>query len=130
MTSTLKMKLRTPFDLEYFNKITKGGLVNKSLNVALAGTGVGKSLFMCHQAASCLSMGKNVLYITLEMSEEKIAERIDANLLNINIKDIPEIPRMIFETKVADLARKTEGKFIIKEYPTSFCSRRTLPFTA
>jgi archaellum biogenesis ATPase FlaH len=114
-----KDEARTPFDLEYFNKITKGGLVNKSLNVALAGTGVGKSLFMCHQAASCLSMGKNVLYITLEMSEEKIAERIDANLLNINIKDIPEIPRMIFETKVADLARKTEGKFIIKEYPTA-----------
>ena len=114
-----KDEARMPFDLEYFNKITKGGLVNKSLNVALAGTGVGKSLFMCHQAASCLSMGKNVLYITLEMSEEKIAERIDANLLNINIKDIPEIPRMIFETKVADLARKTEGKFIIKEYPTA-----------
>ena len=114
-----KDEARMPFDLEYFNKITKGGLVNKSLNVALAGTGVGKSLFMCHQAASCLSQGKNVLYITLEMSEEKIAERIDANLLNINIKDIPEIPRMIFETKVADLARKTEGKFIIKEYPTA-----------
>jgi replicative DNA helicase len=110
---------RIPFDLDFFNKITKGGLVNKSLNVALAGTGVGKSLFMCHQAAGCLTMGLNVLYITMEMSEEKIAERIDANLLNVNIKDIAELPRMLFETKVADLSRKTEGKFIIKEYPTA-----------
>ena len=110
---------KIPYDLEFFNKITKGGIPNKTLNVALAGTGVGKSMFMCHQAASCLSMGKNVLYITCEMSEEKIAERIDANLLNVNIKDIPELPRMIFESKVADLARKTEGKLIIKEYPTA-----------
>ena len=110
---------KTPFDLEYFNKITKGGIPNKTLNVALAGTGVGKSLFMCHVAAACLSQGKNVLYITLEMAEEKIAERIDANLLNVNIKDIPELPRMIFESKVADLSRKTQGKLIIKEYPTA-----------
>ncbi len=110
---------KTPFDLEYFNKITKGGIPNKTLNVALAGTGVGKSLFMCHVAAACLSQGKNVLYITLEMAEEKIAERIDANLLNVNIKDIPELPRMIFESKVSDLSRKTQGKLIIKEYPTA-----------
>ena len=110
---------KTPFDLEYFNKITKGGIPNKTLNVALAGTGVGKSLFMCHVAAACLAQGKNVLYITLEMAEEKIAERIDANLLNVNIKDIPELPRMIFESKVADLSRKTQGKLIIKEYPTA-----------
>ena len=85
----------------------------------MAGTGVGKSLFMCHCAAAFLAQGKNVLYVTLEMSEEKIAERIDANLLNINIKDIAELPRMIFESKVADLSRKTEGKLIIKEYPTA-----------
>ena len=110
---------KTSFDLEYFNKITKGGIPNKTLNVALAGTGVGKSLFMCHVAASCLSQGKNVLYITLEMAEEKIAERIDANLLNVNIKDIPDLPRMIFESKVSDLSRKTQGKLIIKEYPTA-----------
>ena len=110
---------KTPFDLEYFNRITKGGIPNKTLNVALAGTGVGKSLFMCHVAASCLSQGKNVLYITLEMAEEKIAERIDANLLNVNIKDIPDLPRMIFESKVSDLSRKTQGKLIIKEYPTA-----------
>jgi len=110
---------KLPFDLDLFNKITKGGIPNKTLNVALAGTGVGKSLFMCHVAAACLSQGKNVLYVTLEMSEEKIAERIDANLLNINIKDIPDLPRMIFESKVADLSRKTEGKLIIKEYPTA-----------
>ncbi len=110
---------KTPFDLEYFNRITKGGIPNKTLNVALAGTGVGKSLFMCHVAASCLTQGKNVLYITLEMAEEKIAERIDANLLNVNIKDIPELPRMMFESKVSDLARKTQGKLIVKEYPTA-----------
>ena len=110
---------KLPFDLDLFNKITKGGIPNKTLNVALAGTGVGKSLFMCHCAAAFLAQGKNVLYITLEMSEEKIAERIDANLLNINIKDIAELPRMIFESKVADLSRKTEGKLIIKEYPTA-----------
>tara|TARA_Y100000361_G_scaffold19705_1_gene15343 strand:- start:10342 stop:11727 length:1386 start_codon:yes stop_codon:yes gene_type:complete len=110
---------RTPFDLEYFNKITKGGIPNKTLNIALAGTGVGKSLFMCHCAAANLSQGKNVLYITMEMSEEKIAERIDANLIGVNIKDIPELPRMIFESKVADIARKTQGTLIIKEYPTA-----------
>ena len=114
-----RVEEKIPFDLEMFNKITKGGLGNKTLNIALAGTGVGKSLFLCHTAASHLMQGKNVLYITLEMAEEKIAERIDANLLNVNIKDIPDLPRMIFESKVSDLSRKTQGKLIIKEYPTA-----------
>jgi replicative DNA helicase len=110
---------RIPFDLEYFNKITKGGLPNKTLNIALAGTGVGKSLFMCHVASSALIEGKNVLYITLEMAEEKIAERIDANLLNINIQDITDLPKTMFDTKVEALAKKTQGTLIIKEYPTA-----------
>ena len=110
---------RIPFDLEYFDKITKGGLPNKTLNVALAGTGVGKSLFMCHMASSVLLQGKNVLYITLEMAEEKIAERIDANLLNVNIQDITDLPKQMFEGKVTNLAQKTQGTFIIKEYPTA-----------
>ena len=110
---------RIQFDLEYFNKITKGGLPNKTLNIALAGTGVGKSLFMCHHASSVLLEGKNVLYITLEMAEEKIAERIDANLLNINIQEIVDLPKPIFESKVTNLAKKTQGSLIIKEYPTA-----------
>jgi replicative DNA helicase len=110
---------KIPFDLEFFNKITKGGLPNKTLNVALAGTGVGKSLFMCHMASSCLLSGKNVLYITMEMAEEKIAERIDANLLNINIQQLTDLPRQMFETKVSKLASKTQGSLIIKEYPTA-----------
>ena len=110
---------KIPFDLSLFNKITKGGLPNKTLNVALAGTGVGKSLFMCHMAAATLLQGKNVLYITLEMAEEKIAERIDANLLNVNIKDIEDLPEQLFESKVTRLAQKTNGKLIIKEYPTA-----------
>ena len=110
---------RIQFDLEYFNKITKGGLPNKTLNIALAGTGVGKSLFMCHHASSVLLEGKNVLYITLEMAEEKIAERIDANLLNVNIQEIVDLPKPIFETKVTNLAKKTQGSLIIKEYPTA-----------
>ena len=108
-----------PFDLEYFNKITKGGLPNKTLNIALAGTGVGKSLFMCHMASSALLGGKNVLYITAEMAEEKIAERIDANLLNIPIQEITELPKGMFEEKVTKLAQKTQGSLIIKEYPTA-----------
>jgi KaiC/GvpD/RAD55 family RecA-like ATPase len=108
-----------PFDLEFFNKITKGGLPNKTLNIALAGTGVGKSLFMCHVASSVLLQGKNVLYITLEMAEEKIAERIDANLLNVNIQDITDLPRKTFENKVTKLSEKTQGTLIIKEYPTA-----------
>ena len=107
------------FDLEYFNKITKGGLPNKTLNIALAGTGVGKSLFMCHVASSVLLQGRSVLYITLEMAEERIAERIDANLLNINIKDITDLPKQMFETKVNNIAKKTQGTLIIKEYPTA-----------
>ena len=110
---------KIPFDLEKFNLITKGGIPNKTLNVALAGTGVGKSLFMCHCAANCLSQGKNVLYITLEMAEEKIAERIDANLLNVNIKDISAIPESVFTSRVQQIGQKTQGKLIIKEYPTA-----------
>ena len=110
---------RIPFDLEYFNKITKGGLPNKTLNIALAGTGVGKSLFMCHVASSALIEGKNVLYITLEMAEEKIAERIDANLLNVNIQDITDLPKPMFDKKVNSIAKKTQGTLIIKEYPTA-----------
>ena len=109
---------RIPFDLEYFNKITKGGVPNKTLNIALAGTGVGKSLFMCHVASSALVDGKNVLYITMEMAEEKIAERIDANLLNVPIDQLPNLSREMFRTKVEDIARKTTGKLIVKEYPT------------
>ena len=107
------------FDIDYFNKITKGGLPNKTLNIALAGTGVGKSLFMCHVASSVLLQGRNVLYITMEMAEERIAERIDANLLNVPIQDIVELPKSMFETKVNNLAKKTQGTLIIKEYPTA-----------
>jgi replicative DNA helicase len=107
------------FDLEYFNKITKGGLPNKTLNIALAGTGVGKSLFMCHVASSVLLQGRNVLYITLEMAEERIAERIDANLLNVPIQDIADLPKQMFDSKVTSLAKKTQGQLIIKEYPTA-----------
>ena len=114
-----KKEDRIPFDLEYFNKITKGGLPNKTLNVALAGTGVGKSLFMCHMASSVLLNGRNVLYITMEMAEEKIAERIDANLLNVPIQDITDLPKSTFENKVTNLAKKTQGTLIIKEYPTA-----------
>ena len=110
---------RIPFDLEFFDKITKGGIPNKTLNIALAGTGVGKSLFMCHFASSVLLQGKNVLYITMEMAEEKIAERIDANLLNVPIQDITDLPKKIFENKVTNLAQKTQGTLIIKEYPTA-----------
>jgi replicative DNA helicase len=110
---------KIPFHLEYFNKITKGGLPNKTLNVALAGTGVGKSLFMCDYAANCLSLGRNVLYITMEMAEEKIAERIDANLFNVNIKDLVDLPESIFNNRINELRRKTQGRLIIKEYPTA-----------
>ena len=110
---------RISFGLDYFDKITKGGIPNKTLNIALAGTGVGKSLFMCSFASSALLQGKNVLYITLEMAEERIAERIDANLLNTNIQDIVEIPRPMFETKVTNVQKKTTGELYIKEYPTA-----------
>jgi len=114
-----KVEEKIPFDLEKFNYITKGGIPNKTLNIALAGTGVGKSLFMCHVASSVLLQGRNVLYITCEMAEEKIAERIDANLLNVNIRDIPELPEVIYNSKVQEITRKTQGKLIIKEYPTA-----------
>ena len=110
---------KIPFHLEYFNKITKGGLPNKTLNVALAGTGVGKSLFMCDYAAHCLSLGRNVLYITMEMAEERIAERIDANLFDVNIKDLIDLPESIFKSRINELKRKTQGRLIIKEYPTA-----------
>ena len=114
-----KKEDRIEFDLDYFNKITKGGLPNKTLNIALAGTGVGKSLFMCHVASSVLLQGRNVLYITMEMAEERIAERIDANLLNVNIQEIIDLPKQMFETKVTNLSQKTQGQLIIKEYPTA-----------
>jgi len=114
-----RVEQKIPFDLEFFNKITKGGLPNKTLNIALAGTGVGKSLFMCHCAAAALLQGKNVLYITLEMAEEKIAERIDANLLNVAIQDLSSLPKPMFDKKIDNLSKKTQGKLIIKEYPTA-----------
>ena len=123
---------KIPFDLEFFDKITKGGIPNKTLNIALAGTGVGKSLFMCHFASSVLLQGKNVLYITLEMAEEKIAERIDANLLNVNIQDIVDLPKVMFGDKVTSLTKKTQGSLIIKEYPTASAvsyTHLTLPTT-
>jgi|TARA_B100001741_G_scaffold46832_1_gene34728 replicative DNA helicase len=110
---------KIPFDLDKFNYITKGGLPNKTLNIALAGTGVGKSLFMCHCAGAALTQGRNVLYITCEMAEEKIAERIDANLLNVSIRDLADLPEVLFSSKVNEIARKTQGKLIIKEYPTA-----------
>ena len=110
---------RMPFDLEKFNTITKGGVPRKTLNIALAGTGVGKSLFMCHVAAGALTQGKNVLYITLEMSEERIAERIDANLMNVQIDQLATLPKDMFENKVMKIATSTVGKLIIKEYPTA-----------
>ena len=114
-----KKEEKIEFDLEYFNKITKGGLPNKTLNIALAGTGVGKSLFMCHVASSVLLQGRNVLYITMEMAEEKIAERIDANLLNIPIQGLTDLPKPMFDKKVNSISKKTQGHLIIKEYPTA-----------
>tara|TARA_B100000674_G_scaffold333356_1_gene278385 strand:+ start:362 stop:1138 length:777 start_codon:yes stop_codon:yes gene_type:complete len=110
---------KMPFDLEYFNKITKGGLPNKTLNICLAGTGVGKSLFMCHMASNCLLMGKNVLYITMEMSEERIAERIDSNVMNVPMKELPDISKKEYDKKIQRIKNKTKGKLIIKEYPTA-----------
>ena len=114
-----KKEIKIPFDLDYFNKITKGGLPQKTLNIALAGTGVGKSLFMCHMAASTLMQGKNVLYITLEMAEERIAERIDANLMNVTIDDLHSLPKKMFESYLTKINKKTNGKLIVKEYPTA-----------
>ena len=117
-----KKEERIPFDLDYFNKITKGGLPTKTLNIALAGTGVGKSLFMCHCAAGAMSQGRNVLYITMEMAEEKIAERIDANLLNVTIDDLVNLPKDMYDKKIGKLKEKVVGKLIIKEYPTASAS--------
>lgn len=113
-----RKEARLPFDLDLFNKITKGGLPNKTLNIALAGTGVGKSLFMCHVGAAALTEGKNVLYITMEMAEERIAERIDANLMNMPIDQLDKIDKSTFDNKIANIAKKTIGKLIVKEYPT------------
>lgn len=114
-----RQESKIPFDLEMFNKITKGGLPRKTLNIALAGTGVGKSLFMCHMAAGCLSQGKNVLYITMEMAEERIAERIDANLMNVTMDDLHNLPKKMFDDRITRIKNKTEGKLVIKEYPTA-----------
>jgi replicative DNA helicase len=114
-----RIEEKVAFDLEMFNKITKGGLSKKTLNIVLAGTGVGKSLFMCHVSAAALSAGKNVLYITMEMAEERIAERIDANLLNLTMDELKVIDKDIYESRLAKLAKKTQGKLIIKEYPTA-----------
>jgi len=117
-----RVESRIRFDLDLFNKITKGGLPIKTLNIALAGTGVGKSLFMCHVAAGNLSQGQNVLYITMEMAEEKIAERIDANLLNIDLDELRTISKEDYLRKFSALKAKTQGKLIIKEYPTAGAS--------
>jgi replicative DNA helicase len=119
---------KIPFDLEFFNKITKNGLPKKTLNIALAGTGVGKSLFMCHVAASCLNQGRNVLYITLELAEEEVAKRIDANLMNVTFEDLMRMPKDMYEKKAENLKSKTNGKLIIKEYPTAGAS--TIHFKA
>jgi len=110
---------KIPFDLDFFNRITKGGMPNKTLNIAIAGTGVGKSLFMCHVAAATLMQGKNVLYITMEMAEEKIAERIDANLMNISMDDLHDLPKHMYESKFEKVKKKTQGQLIVKEYPTA-----------
>jgi archaellum biogenesis ATPase FlaH len=114
-----RQESRIPFDLDLFNKITKGGIPNKTLSICLAGTGVGKSMFMCHMAAGCLSQGHNVLYITLEMAEERIAERIDANLLNVTMSELHRMTKSEYDRKFEALKVKTHGKLIIKEYPTA-----------
>ena len=114
-----RVEEKIAFDLEMFNKITKGGLSKKTLNIALAGTGVGKSLFMCHVAAGVLMQGKNVLYITMEMAEERIAERIDANLLNLTMDELKVVDKDIFDTRLDKIAKKTQGTLIVKEYPTA-----------
>ena len=114
-----RVEEKIPFDLEMFNKITKGGLSRKTLNIALAGTGVGKSLFMCHVAAAALRAGHNALYITMEMAEERIAERIDANLLNLTMDELKVVDKDIFESRIDKIKKKTQGKLIVKEYPTA-----------
>jgi replicative DNA helicase len=123
-----RVQEKIPFDLEFFNKITKDGLPKKTLNIALAGTGVGKSLFMCHVAAACLTQGRNVLYITLELAEEEVAKRIDANLLNITFDDLMALPKDIYQKKLMNLRSKTDGELIVKEYPTAGAS--TIHFKA
>jgi replicative DNA helicase len=114
-----RVEEKIAFDLDMFNKITKGGLSKKTLNIALAGTGVGKSLFMCHVAAGVLMQGKNVLYITMEMAEERIAERIDANLLNLTMDELKVIDKDIFDARMDKIAKKTQGHLVVKEYPTA-----------
>ena len=114
-----KKEQRIPFDLEYFNEITNGGLPNKTLNICLAGTGVGKSLFMCHQAANILMQGHNVLYVTMEMAEERIAERIDANLMDLTMDELHSLPKQTFESSVDKIKNKTKGTLVVKEYPTA-----------
>ena len=114
-----KTEKRIPFDLEFFNTITNGGTPTKTLNIVMAGTGVGKSLFLCHHAANCLNQGMNVLYITCEMAEERIAERIDANLLDITLDSLRELPKETYDKKIANLKQNAKGKLIIKEYPTA-----------
>lgn len=114
-----KKEDRIPFDLDFFNRITNNGTPTKTLNIILAGTGVGKSLFMCHHAANCLTQGKNVLYITCEMAEERIAERIDANLMNMTMDDVRDLPKEMYDKKIANVTNKVNGKLIIKEYPTA-----------
>jgi len=114
-----RVEEKVPFDLDMFNKITKGGLSKKTLNIVLAGTGVGKSLFMCHVAAGVLTQGKNVLYITMEMAEERIAERIDANLLNLGMDELAVVDKELFERRLMKVQDKTKGKLIVKEYPTA-----------
>lgn len=123
-----RVQEKIPFDLEFFNKITKDGLPKKTLNVALAGTGVGKSLFMCHVAAACLNQGKNVLYITLELAEEEVAKRIDANLMNVSFEDLMALSKEMYEKKAMSVKSRTDGKLIIKEYPTAGAS--TIHFKA
>ena len=110
---------KIPFDLDFFNRITKGGLPPKTLNIALAGTGVGKSLFMCHMAANCMNQGRNVLYVSMEMAEERIAERIDANLMNISMEDLHSLPKQIYDDKINKIIKNTTGQLVIKEYPTA-----------
>lgn len=110
---------KLPFDLEYFNKITEGGLINKTLNIALAGTGVGKSLFMCHVGASMIAQGKNVLYITLEMAEERIAERIDANMMDVSMQDLRDLSKSMYTDRIRKIQNKVDGRLIVKEYPTA-----------
>lgn len=117
-----RVEEKIPFDLEFFNRITKGGVPKKTLNIALSGTGVGKSLFMCHVAASCLNQGKNVLYITLELAEEEVAKRIDANLMNVTFDDLMEMPKEMYQKKMDSIRNKTDGKLFIKEYPTASAS--------